>query len=347
MNAPPSKVRLGQLNTPLQPLDRLSEYFGGPRIWIKRDDMTGCATSGNKVRKLEYLFADALAQGCDTIITSGGIQSNHCRATAVLGAQLGVHVHLLLRADEAPQSVGNLFISQLVGAKKSHYSPSEFKYLRQHIDHWMAHYREQNRAPYCIPVGGSNGLGLWGYIDAVSELAADFARLGMQPDAIVHATGSGGTQAGLIVGCQIHEVLVPVVGFAVCDDANYFTTKILSDITDWKRQGGHHLTARPEDIMTIDSYKGPSYGRCDPEVFELIRWLARLEGIILDPVYTGKAFYGMLKEIQGGQFRDTANIVFIHTGGLFGLFAQQDRLEDAAEIYTKTHKNEVDLSWKI
>ena len=326
MITPPHRLKLGQLNTPLQPLDRLSELYNGPRIWIKRDDMTGCATSGNKVRKLEFLLAEAIRQGCDSVITCGGVQSNHCRATAILGAQMGLQVKLLLRADEPAVSDGNLFLGELTGADISHYSAVEFRHLQQHVDRWLEQQTQAQRKPYYIPIGGSNGLGLWGYIEAAAELARDFAQHAIKPGAILHATGSGGTQAGLIVGCKLHAIDAPVIGFAVCDDAAYFAEKIAADFTEWQRLSGAQMTIESSSICTIDRYIGPRYGRCDPEVFELIGKLAKLEGIILDPVYSAKAFYGMLQELQRGRFDGVSDIVFIHTGGLFGLFAQRDQL---------------------
>lgn len=326
MITPSHRLNLAQLNTPLQPLDRLSQLYNGPRIWIKRDDMTGCATSGNKVRKLEFLLGDAIRQGCDSIITCGGIQSNHCRATAVLGAQVGLNVRLLLRADEPPTVDGNLFLSKLAGAAINHYSAVEFARLPEHVQYWHKYARSQQQTPYYIPMGGSNGLGLWGYIEAARELAADFVKHAIKPTAIIHATGSGGTQAGLIVGCQLHRIDARVIGFAVCDDAAYFADKIAQDIDDWRQLSEAKLPVDLRSICTIDRYKGPRYGRCNPEVFELISTLARLEGIILDPVYTGKAFFGMLQELRSGRFDGAADIVFLHTGGLFGLFAQRDQL---------------------
>ena len=177
----PAKLNLAQTPTPLHKLARLSAKMAGPRIWIKRDDLTGCLTSGNKVRKLEFLLAEAVANGCDTIITSGGVQSNHCRAVAVLGAQLGLRVHLLLRSDIEPAPVGNLLLDQLVGATISHYSQDEFKQLDGLFAHWQGHYEQQGAKPFSIPTGGSNGTGVWGYIAAAEELKADFARENINP----------------------------------------------------------------------------------------------------------------------------------------------------------------------
>ena len=322
----PAKLNLAQTPTPLHKLERLSAKINGPRIWIKRDDLTGCLTSGNKVRKLEFLLAEAVANGCDTLITSGGVQSNHCRAVAVLGAQLGLKVHLLLRSDIEPAPVGNLLLDQLVGATISHYSQREFKQLDALFTHWQDHYQQQGAKPYSIPTGGSNGTGVWGYIAAAEELKADFACENISPSTLIHATGSGGTQAGLIVGCELNNMSVRVEGFAVCDNAAYFERKVRDDLRQWQQQFAPQIDIEGMQINTNDHYMGPEYGIAGPEVFATVKELAALEGVILDPVYTGKAFHGMLEEIRQGHYDRDSDIVFVHTGGLFGLLAQQDGL---------------------
>ncbi len=322
----PAKLHLAQTPTPLHKLERLSAKMAGPRIWIKRDDLTGCLTSGNKVRKLEFLLAEAVANGCDTVITSGGVQSNHCRAVAVLGAQLGLHVHLLLRSDIAPAPVGNLLLDQLVGATISHYSQHEFKQLDSLFAHWQDHYQKQGAKAYSIPTGGSNGMGVWGYISATQELKSDFAREKISPSTIIHATGSGGTQAGLMVGCELHNMPVKIEAFAVCDNVAYFERKVRDDMRQWQRQFAPQMDIEAMQINTNDQYVGPDYGVAGPEVFSTLKELAALEGVILDPVYTGKAFHGMLEEIHQGHYDSDSDIVFLHTGGLFGLLAQQDGL---------------------
>lgn len=328
MIAYPHKLDLAQTPTPFYLLERLSAELGGSPVWIKRDDLTGAATSGNKIRKLEFLLADAQAQGCDTVITSGGVQSNHCRAVALLGAQLGLKVHLLLRADSEPRAVGNLLLDHLAGATISHYSVREFKRLDSLFDQWRDYYSQQGAKAYTIPTGGSNGTGLWGYISAAAELADDFARNNLRPQAIVHATGSGGTQAGLMLGCHLHGIETPVKAYAVCDSSGYFERKVGADLREWqeKYSPGTDIGALKAD--TCDSYIGPGYGQAGPEVFEFIKQLAAMEGILLDPVYTGKAFYGLVEDIKQGKYAsgENSDIVFVHTGGLFGLFAQQQNL---------------------
>ena len=327
----PQRLKLAQLPTPFYPLDRYraalqKDVKAVPRIWVKRDDLTGCLTSGNKVRKLEFLLAEAKSQGSNVLITSGGVQSNHCRAVAVLGAQLGFQVHLLLRLDRDPDCIGNLLIDQLTGAEISYYSPQQFNRLDDLFDHWQQHYAAKGLSSYSIPTGGSNGTGLWGYIAAAQELQQDFHTQRIKPRQIVHATGSGGTQAGLTLGCNLLGLSPEVVGYAVCDDRHYFERKIHEDILSWREKYAVSTTVENLNIQTDDQFIGPGYGVAEPPVFELIKALAKLEGIVLDPVYTGKAFYGMVETIKQGRFSANDDIVFMHTGGFFGLLAQQQLL---------------------
>ncbi len=334
----PDRLALAQLPTPLQRLERLSAQYCGPRIWVKRDDLTGCALSGNKIRKLEFTLARALSQGSDTLITCGGVQSNHCRATAILGARLGLKVHLILRDEELRdeelsrhrQSTtpdGNLFLDYLSGAEVSIYPKAEFQaHQRELFEYWSQHYADKGRKPYLIPTGASDGTGIWGYVRCIEELASDFQQANIQPSHIIHATGSGGTQAGLSLGCALHQLDAQVLGIAVCDDAIYFQRKVMADITDW--QNRYKISSLPEglSVEVNDDFIGPGYSKAGPEVFASIKQVAALEGLLLDPVYTGKAFHGMLSLIEQGYFAEANDIVFVHTGGLFGLFAQREQL---------------------
>lgn len=329
----PARLPLAISPTPLQLLSRISREVGGPRIWIKRDDLTGALLSGNKVRKLEFVLAHALAQGCDTIITCGGLQSNHCRASAVLCAQLGLHCRLILRG-ELPSSSdggllpdGNLLLDFLVGADVRAFPVEIYqKNLLKLLREADAELRNVGRTPFIIPTGASDGIGMWGYVAACDELRADFLRHQIQPKHIVCATGSGGTQAGLTAGVALHAIDAKVWGVAVCDDENYFQHKVRADLRDWKKLWSQALDIESLPIHVIDNYVGPGYAKADAEVFDTIARVARAEGIVLDPVYTGKAFHGMLSEIARGRFDDSADIIFVHTGGVFGLFPQRDQL---------------------
>ena len=326
----PPRLSLARLPTPLQPLDRLSSQLNGPRIWVKRDDLTDCAVSGNKIRKLEFTLARAIEQGCDTLITCGGVQSNHCRATALLGAQLGLKVHLILRNETTEQGGelevpdGNLFLDYLAGAEISLYEKKEFQCrLPELFDYWSEYYRSLGAKPYAIPTGASDGTGVWGYVHCIPELIADFETANIHPQTIIHATGSGGTQAGLTAGAVLHDLDTTVLGIAVCDNAEYFQNKVLADIVEWQSLYSVPVDIGKMSIHVDDRYIGPGYAQATQQVFDVIRKLAGLEGLILDPVYTGKAFYGMIEKIKQGDFSGESDIVFIHTGGIFGLMSQR------------------------
>jgi D-cysteine desulfhydrase len=320
----PRRISLARTPTPLQALDRASARWGkGHRLWIKRDDLTGCTLSGNKVRKLEFITAHAIDEGCDTLITCGGLQSNHCRATAFAGAQLGLSVHLLLRGEEPAERDGNLLLDHLAGATVSCYPKRQYV---AEIDalflHWQQHYADLGRKALIVPTGGSDGIGAWGYIAACEELQADFHASGIERAHIVTASGSGGTQCGLTLGAALHDLPATVWGVNVCDDEQYFLDKVAADTADWRhRYPG--VPATNSQTRVIDGYVGQGYGIASPQVFALIAELAALEGVVLDPVYTGKAFAGMLAEIDAGRFQGCRDIVFMHTGGIFGLFPQR------------------------
>ncbi len=319
----PPRIPLARTPTPLQFLERASSRWGrGHRLWIKRDDLTGCTLSGNKVRKLEFITAHARDEGCSVLITCGGLQSNHARATAFAGAQLGMGVHLILRGEEPEAPEGNLLLDRLAGASVSCYSLAEYLGgLDQLFQHWQDHYAGLGQKALAIPTGGSDGLGIWGYIAACEELAQDFAEAGIEQAHILCATGSGGTQAGLTLGTSLHGLPASVWGVNVCDDEAYFLEKVAADAADWHRRFPGTPAIEPQ-TRVIDGYVGAGYAKASREVFELIAELAALEGILLDPVYTGKAFAGMVAEVAAGRFEGVTDIVFVHTGGIFGVFPQ-------------------------
>lgn len=320
----PRKIDLARTPTPLQFLERASARWGrGHRLWVKRDDLTGCTLSGNKVRKLEFITAHAIDTGCDTLITCGGLQSNHCRATALAGAQLGLNVHLLLRGTAPADREGNLLLDHLAGAEVSCYPVSQYsRELDALLRQWQQHYAAQGRKALVVPTGGSDGIGAWGYIAACEELARDFASAGIEQAHIVTATGSGGTQTGLTLGVALHRLPATVWGVNVCDDEAYFLNKVASDAAQW-RQRYPDVPEVEIAPRVLDGHVGQGYAVASPAVFELIGELCRLEGLVLDPVYTGKAFAGMLAELAAGRFDGCLDIVFVHTGGIFGLFPQR------------------------
>ncbi|MBT8139030.1 MAG: D-cysteine desulfhydrase family protein [Gammaproteobacteria bacterium] len=328
----PPRIQLAQVPTPLQALTRLQQHRGGPLIWLKRDDMTGGPLTGNKVRKLEFLFARAKQESCEAVITCGGIQSNHCRATALVAAQLGFDCHLILRGkpDDTMPAQGNELLDKLAGASISYCEPREyFSSLEYKFAAQVEAYKQQGKRAMVIPTGGSNDTGVWGYVAAAEEIQRDYIAHGFMPDAIFCATGSGGTQAGLTMGMHMLGGSVPVYGINVCDDEAYFLNKVSADLQAWQHtypEAAQGIVQSEIKINVIDGYVGRGYGIADTPVFETIRELATVEGVVLDPVYTGKAFNGLLQEIDQGRFANASNIVFVHTGGIFGLFPFADAL---------------------
>ena len=316
----PPRLQLAQRETPLQFLPRASQRWGqGKRLWIKRDDLTGSTLTGNKVRKLEFFAAHAKEFDFDTLITCGALQSNHARATAGVCAQLGLQCELILRGEKG-RNEGNTFLDFLFGAKINVVEPSTYMaHLDEQLNAAAERHRKHGRNALVIPTGGSNALGIWGYIAVTDELLQDFQVHELENPTVICASGSGGTQAGLTLGFALHSSTASVLGMAVCEDSDWFNQKILSDIRK-ARQLWPSLPDLEIHPVTIDHYVGKGYGIANSKVYSLIGELARLEGIVLDPVYTGKAFHGLVSEIANGRFEDTNDIVFIHTGGIFGLF---------------------------
>ncbi len=319
----PKSINLARVPTPIEKLERLSTILEGPQIFIKRDDLTGIASSGNKIRKLEFLLAEALERGCDMLITCGGHQSNHARTTAVAAAKLGLKCHLILRNTMGGALDGNLFLNRLMGAEIEYITPEE--YIR--IDEIMADLAEdlksKGHTPYIIPEGGSNELGALGYIKATEELAEQLKRMKLKIDHIVIAVGSGGTYAGVLLGKFLFDLPAELHGINVSDNESYFVNKIF-DIAKkaWKRFN-LSFDLNKQDIHIIDGYVGKGYGLSSQEEIDMIKRVSQVEGIILDPVYTGKAMLGIADQIRQGRFKHGENILFIHTGGVFGLFPKR------------------------
>ncbi len=327
MIAWPEKLSLAQLPTPVSRVERYPDIPDGVEVWIKHDEMTGTEVSGNKIRKLEFSLAEAASQGCNTVITCGGLQSNHCRATALLGARLGLKVHLLLRGEKPAVPQGNLLLDRLAGAEITYVPVRDWPQHEDRVRQLQADYAATGDKAFYIPVGASDEVGLWGYIAAAAEIKKDLENYSLQPDYIVVATGSGGTQGGLLVGARLFELPAEVVAFNVSDDADYFRDKINTDVALWKQRYKIDFDSDSLPIRTIEGYLGPGYGVATPDVFATIRKLASSNGIVLDPVYTGKAFHGMVEELKKGdqgQLPGARQVLFVHTGGVFGVFPQQD-----------------------
>lgn len=328
----PPRLALAHLPTPLQPMKQLGLELG-VALWAKRDDYTGVELSGNKIRKLEYVLAAARAQGADTVLTCGGVQSNHCRATALAAARLGIDCTLLLRtADPAnpPPLEANSLLDRLTGARIVWVSPEEYRNRDDVFAREAEDLKRYGRRPYIIPEGASDALGAWGYIRAMAELAADIDRLDKaapQSTTVVHATGSGGTGAGLVLGKLILGLAVRVVSINVCDDRDYFI-QVSGDIC---REAISRYDLKvafdaESDLEIVDGYVGAGYALSQPDELKLITHVCRREGLVLDPVYTGKAFFGMVDQLKADSNVFGERIVFLHTGGLFGLFPQADEL---------------------
>jgi D-cysteine desulfhydrase len=294
-------------------------------LLLKRDDLTGVETSGNKVRKLEYVVADALKSGADTLVTHGGFQSNHCRATAAIGARLGLKVRLLLRSPSAsPERDGNLFFDYLFGAEVSHHSPEEYNGKRKELmEGAMEEERRKGRKPYFFPVGASVPLGCWGYVRCVAEMVE---QLGKESAVDVFVgVSSSGTYAGLVLGKALFGLENwRMVGVPVSDSVGYFQKDVRELIDQTVEQFGLGISEGQTPLEFIDGYIGDGYAIPYPAEIEMIKMVARTEGICLDPTYTGKAMTGFVETVRQGGVRKGAAAVFMHTGGVFGLLARRD-----------------------
>ncbi len=323
----PDRIPLAQTPTPVEPLARLSKRWG-IELLVKRDDLTGAALTGNKVRKLEFLLAEAQARRADTVITCGGAQSNHCRATAVAARQLGMDSTLLLRTPDPanpPPVDGNILLDKLVGAELRFITPADYRDRAAGMARVADELRARGRHPYVIPEGGSNALGAWGYVRCVEELSR---ALSPGHATLVYAAGSGGTGAGLILGVKLLRLPWRVVGVNVCDDRDYFVRAIGEIAEEAIARDGLDVTLAREEIEIVDGYVGRGYALSQPAELRLIADAARTEALLLDPVYTGKAFYGMASELAKSRSRFGERVVFIHTGGIFGLFPKAQEIAE-------------------
>jgi len=319
----PKSLGLAQLPTPIQRLQRFSQNLEGPDIFLKRDDLTGTLLTGNKVRKLDFLLAEAQQKKCDVVITCGGNQSNHARTTAVAAAQLGMKCHLVLKNKANLPSDGNLLIDKLVGASTQYISAEEYKRVDEIMLEAADQLKSEGLSPYIIPEGGSNALGTIGYIKAAEEITLQLQRLKTRIHKIVVAVGSGGTYAGLLIGKYLFDLQAEIYGFNVCDDKNFFTNKIFELIKEIQIQQHLNVKIQKSDINIIDGYVGKGYALSSQAEIDMIKKVAAVEGIVLDPVYTGKAMLGLVDKIKTGVFKHGENILFIHTGGVFGLFPKK------------------------
>lgn len=319
----PHREKIAYLPTPVQPLDRLSKYLGGPNLYIKRDDQTGLATGGNKTRKLEFLVADALAQGCDHLITTGAPQSNHCRQTAAAAALFGLGCSLVLRGDEPDEVSGNLLLDKLLGA---HIYWTEGRKVSEVIHEVAAELKSINHKPYVIPLGGSNVVGATGYVLAMAELMEQLVTSNINLDFIVFATSSGGTQAGMVLGAQVYGFRGRIFGISVDHDADTVQTQVAALATATATHLGLEAAPMMDRVLVNDDYLGEGYAQVGETEREAIQLTAQREGILLDPVYTGRAMGGLIDLIRWGAFTRGQSVLFWHTGGTAALPAFANKL---------------------
>ena len=328
MFVPEPDLSLASTPTPTERLDSLSETHDAD-LYVKRDDMTGGIVQGNKVRKLEYLLADALDRGADTVITTGGVQSNHCRATAVTARKVGLEPYLLLRGDEPEVYDGNLLLDRIAGAEIEYVSPEEYYDDPEGMfERATDRLEDRGRAPYVIPSGGSNGLGLLGYVRAYEEIVTDARAHGVSFDSIYSAAGSAGTYAGLLAGALLAEDdETEIVGVNVTSaTSEELAEKVLDNLADCEElieEYTFDLDEAADRISFLDGYTGPGYAIPAEADLATIKEAGHEEGLVLDTCYTGKAFRGFLENVESGE-----TALFVHTGGSYGLFPKREELTE-------------------
>jgi L-cysteate sulfo-lyase len=321
-----SRIRLVNLPTPLEEMPRLTKILKGPRLWIKRDDCTGMAFGGNKERKTEFVMADALNKKADVVITTGAIQSNHVRATAVAARKLGLEAVLVLHGTEPVEYDGNLLLDQLLGAKIRFISEENVSLKSDPMDAIAKQLKKEGHVPYVIPSGASYPLGAVSYVNAMLEILAQAEDRKLEIDCVVHAAGSGGTQAGLVLANKTLKSRIAIKGICVEPDGTWLSKKTVDIANGTAKLLNLKVTVRLADVILIEEYSGKEYGTITREIAETIRLMARTEGIILDPVYTGKAMAGLIDMIRNDHFKKDDNVIFIHTGGTPALFAYRKEL---------------------
>jgi len=323
------RVPLAHLPTPLEHLPRLSEHLGGPDIYVKRDDCTGLATGGNKTRKLEFSMAEALQQGADTIVTVGAVQSNHVRQTAAAACKLGLKCEVLLEHRVAHPSEpyaksGNVLLDRIFGANLREYpSGTDFELAMSDVADEV---RSAGRKPYIIPGGASNKVGALGYVNCALELLEQIQDQRLDIAHIVTATGSAGTQGGLIVGLKAMQSNIPLLGIGVNIPQQAQEEKVYALACETAEYIGKPGCVAREDVVANCDYVGEGYGVPTDSMNEAVLMLARYEGLLFDPVYSGKGLAGMIDLIRNGSL-SSGNIVFLHTGGSAALFAYVDQLQ--------------------
>lgn len=335
------RIPLATLPTPLDELPRLSQELG-VRVWMKRDDLTGFALGGNKVRKLEFLIADAVEKGADVVVTGGGPQSNHARLTAAAARKVGMNATLVFFGHPPSEVNGNLLLDQLLGAEICYTYTDDKSETDRMIERVTADLQARGRKPYLIPRGGSTVLGCCAYILAVGELLEQLQARQVQPDCMFITTGSCGTQAGILAGLKLYRAPIPLYGITVSRPVGEGRQRINHLIQETAEFLGTSLPLAPGDVIIYDAYLGAGYAQITPEAREAIKLVARTEGIFLDPVYTGKTMAGLIDLARRGVIPQGATVLFWHTGGAPGLFGHAADFTVAgfhANVDVPSHEN--------
>jgi D-cysteine desulfhydrase/L-cysteate sulfo-lyase len=318
------RLNMAQLPTPLEEAPRLSQLLGGPRIFFKRDDLTGVGLGGNKVRKLEFIIGRALQEGADTLVVVGGFQSNLARIATAMANRVGLAVELVLGGlpDEPRPVAGNLLLDQLLGARITYVDTVPRWEFGGSIDAVAEAVRRRGGRPFVMPLGGSGPEGMAGYVNAALEMQVQFEAVGIGcPDHLVVAVGSGGTYAGLLLGALNTPLGYTPIGISVSRTADYLLDKILESAVQAATVLGLEHAPRADQLHIYDDYIGAGYGAMTDACAEAIRMVARSEGILLDPVYSGKGMAGLIDLIRKGVIKSHETVVFLHTGGQPALFA--------------------------
>ena len=311
------RLNFAHLPTPIEPLARLSKFLAGPHLLVKRDDQTGLAFGGNKTRKLEFLVAEAREKGAETLISGGALQSNHCRQTAAAAARFGFDCVLVLTGDQPEQPSANLILDRLFGAEIVYVADRKDRdrILQETFDRAT----NEGKKPYLVPYGGSNSTGALGYAFAMKELVDQNANA----DWIVFATSSGGTQAGLLAGQRVFGFSGRILGISIDESEEWLKKEVSQLASATSEKVGARIEFTPADVLANANYCGAGYGVVTEQEREAIRLFAEYEGLLLDPVYTGRAAAGMIDLIRKGFFETSETVLFLHTGGQPALFADQ------------------------
>ncbi|NHK32121.1 MAG: D-cysteine desulfhydrase family protein [Asgard group archaeon] len=315
-----AKIDFCTLPTPIIPMKRLSKHLGKNKIFIKRDDLTGLAFGGNKNRKLEYLLADAINKGANVIITEGAVTSNHCLQTAASSCHLGLECVLVLSDSYIGDSLnGNFLLDHILDVDIRRVKTSEDR--KPMMNQVADKLKEQGKKPYIIPTGGSNVIGILGYVNSIKEIAKQSEQMKIKFDYFVHATGSAGTQAGCIAGKKLFYPDIEIIGINIGDGKEEIIEAIQQIIDEFEQKNSFNLNIEKSDIIIMDGYFGEGYGIPSKELIKTMKLVAKLEGIFLDPVYNGKAMIGLINLIKKNHFKENSNILFLHSGGGPAIFS--------------------------